>query len=92
MGIESVSIVFELERRFGIRFPDRIARASRTVRDLEEQVLALRRAQLAPAAVAASPDADVRRAVREVVARELNLDMALITPEADLVADLGVDA
>ena len=92
MGIESVSIVLKLEEVFGVEFPDRIARDARTVRELEDLVLGLRVAQLGPSVVGAVSDSEVREVVRSVVAGELRIDVALVTPAADLVRDLGMDA
>ena len=92
VGLESVSIVLELEDVFGVEFPDRIAREARTVRDLEELVLRLRTEQLEPQVCNALSEADVRATTRGVVAKELRIDETLVTPEADLVVDLGMDA
>jgi acyl carrier protein len=92
VGLESVSIVLELEGVFGVEFPDRIARQARIVRDLEDLVLRLRNEQLEPLVRDALSDAEVRETTRRVVAKELRIDEALVTPEADLVVDLGMDA
>jgi acyl carrier protein len=92
VGLESVSIVLELENVFSVEFPDRIAREARTVRDLEDLVLQLRAEQLEPQVRDALTEAEVRATTRGVVAKELRIDAALVTPEADLVVDLGMDA
>ncbi len=92
MGIESVELVLDLEIRFGIQFPDRIARQARTVRDLEDQVLSLRSAQPATLRLTDWDEASVRAETRGIVAHVLGIDVALVTPDSDLVRDLGLDA
>lgn len=96
MGIESVEIVVDLERAFGVDFPNRIARNevfghARTVAELEDVTLRLRAEQLAPEVVAQTSEEAVRGGVRAIVARVLNVPVDRVTPEAELVRDLGVD-
>ena len=92
MGLESTYIVLALEEVFAVEFPDRIARPARTVRDLEDLVVRLRAEQLDPDVRDALADAEIRAVVRGIVAKELAIDEALVTPDADLVIDLGMDA
>jgi acyl carrier protein len=92
MGLESVEIVLALEEAFQIRFPRRIPRFPTTVGGLEDMVLDLRREQLLPTVHASVEDREVREVVRQVIAKELAIDSSLVTPDATLVGDLGVDA
>jgi acyl carrier protein len=92
MGLESVEIVLALEETFAIKFPRWIHHFPRTVGELEEMVLQLRREQLPAEVCSAVEEWDVREVVRGVIAKELGIDAALVTPEAILVGDLGMDA
>jgi len=92
MGIESVELVLDLELRFGIEFPDRVARQVKTVGDLENLVLALRAEQPAHVLLVEWDEADVRAETRTIVAHVLGIDAAMVTPDAELGRDLGLDA
>jgi acyl carrier protein len=92
LGLESVEIVLALEEIFQIRFPDRIARPARTVSDLEEMVLQLRKEQLSATVCASVDEGEIRTLVREIIAKELAIDSKIVTPSSSLVGDLGMDA
>ena len=92
MGLESVEIVLALEETFAIKLPRWLYHFPRTVSELEDMVLRLRREQL-PAEVCDSVDeSDVRDVVRRVIAKELGIDSSLVIAETTLVGDLGMDA
>ena len=91
MGLDSVEIILALEERFQIEIPDHRASATRTVGDLEELVLRLREEQLPAETLRAHPEKEVRVAIRQEIAYQRNVELARVTPDADLFYDLGAD-
>ena len=91
MGLDSVEIILALEERFHIEIPDRRASTTRTVGDLEALVLRLREEQLPAETRGAHSEDEVRTAIRQEIADQLDVDPARVTPDADLVHDLGMD-
>jgi acyl carrier protein len=91
VGLDSVEIILALEERFQIEIPDRRASTTRTVGDLEELVLRLREEQLPAETRRAHTEEEIRAAIRAEIADQLNVNPARVTPDADLVHDLGMD-
>jgi hypothetical protein len=96
MGIESVELTLEIEKRFGIELPNRIARneavhGARTVGELEEMVLRLRREQLSATERERLSEGEVGEELRCALSYVFGDPPASFTPEVRLIDDLAMD-
>ena len=86
MGLETVEIVMEVERRFGISVPDEVASNCVTVADLQKVVVDL---LVAKGGQRSSEfDAEVLRELIRISAEITGNDPATIRPESRWVGDV----
>jgi hypothetical protein len=86
VGLDTVELVLEIETAFGIAIPDDEASQLRTVGDLQRFVVAARAAAGRPL-----PAEEVWTQLCEILERRYAIPRSRITPEARIVADLGLD-
>ena len=84
MGLDSVELVVETEKRFGIVITDREAESIRTVGDLHDLVRA-------KTEEAGSSPSDLWEAVCALVSHQLGASREKLRRETRFVEDLGID-
>lgn len=92
MGLDSTEIVVELEDTFAIRIPDEDAERCRTPRDIAGVCCRQMEASGTPWPKGASGvDRDqVMLRVRRVIGKVMRIPVEQVTPDANLVKDLGL--
>ena len=86
VGLDTVELVIDVENAFGVSIPDADPGGLRTVGDLQQFVVAARARTGRPL----SPDA-VWTQLCDILEHGYAIQRRVITPEARIVADLGLD-
>ena len=86
MGLDTVELVMEIEKTFGISIPDADAATLYTVADLQGYIVTARTAVGRP--VAAD---QAWTALCDILEHRHGIRRTKITPKARIVADLGLD-
>ena len=87
MGLESVELVLHVEEEFNIQIPDETAEQTRTVQQLHDCILQLSKSQN-------DTDLDSSETMNrltDIVAMQLGVKRAVVTPDARFVEDLRID-
>ena len=87
MSLDSVELIFAIEREFDITIDNQEAEQLQTVDDLYRCVLRL----LPGAAGGDPPEVDVWRRLVEVIVDEIGVEPERVHPGAYIVEDLGID-
>ena len=86
MGLDSVELVMAFEEEFEIEIPDAAAEEMVSVRDVRDFVVA----ELARNGREITP-AEAFERVRKLIVEHGNLDPDVVTLDADIVGDLGIN-
>lgn len=85
MGMDTVDLVLEAERHFGVSVPDERAEKTETVEEFARLLCELRAQTPAPLEYQ-----EVLLQLQELVSRMFDIPLGQITPEARFVKDLGL--
>ena len=86
MGLDTVELILEAEKRFGVSVPDEQAEKTITVEQFARLLCELRGRTAAPL-----PYEAVLPELQQMIAGQFNIPIERIVPEARFVKDLGLD-
>jgi acyl carrier protein len=86
MGLDTVELVLEAEKQFGVAIPDERAAKTITVEQFAQLIFELRAETKSPL-----PYAAVLSTLRQIVARQFDIPIEHVTPAARFVQDLGLE-
>ena len=86
MGLDGVELIMAIEDAFGIEIDDEEAAEIRTLGELHRCVY---RKLVSTSDLSSEADAWVR--LCDVVVAQMGIDRSELTPEAEIVADLGIE-
>jgi hypothetical protein len=86
MGLDTVELVLEAERHFGVSVPDERAEKTDTVEKFAHLLCELRAQTAAPL-----PYEEVLLQLQQMIANMFQIPIERIVPEAHIIKDLGLD-
>jgi len=86
MGLDTVELVMAVEAEFGIDIPNEIASGTITLGDIRDFVILALKSR----SEAVDPD-DVWQRIKVIMRRDYAVRERHLVPEAEIVADLGLD-
>lgn len=87
MGLDTVELVFAVEKRFSIEIPNEVAATLVTVRQVHQFVLDELKRQGSPL----PSREEVYSILTDIICRQLGVRRELVLPDARFVEDLGAD-
>ncbi|OAJ69778.1 hypothetical protein A7976_14305 [Methylobacillus sp. MM3] len=86
MGLDTVELVLEAERTFGVAVPDDLAQKTETVEEFAHLLYELKAKTSAP-----MPYEDVLIQLQRITSEMFHLPIERVVPKARFVKDLGLD-